>query len=113
MFGIENLLPIVYVEGKEEKIMSHELHPALERRMEQLQILDLTWREAEGNMENIQLLRKEKHDKEPRKKKCKKCSKVHDKKKCENKENGEKKNDTPPMFYPGQCILWQLKQKNP
>lgn len=34
--------------------------------MDQLQILDLTQKEAKGNMELMQMLRKERHDKKPR-----------------------------------------------
>ena len=81
--------------------------------MEQLRILDLTRKEAESNIEHMQLLRKGRHDKGPRKKRYKHCNKEHEKKICENKGNMEEEKHKQSMFYSDQQILWHLKQKKP
>ena len=81
--------------------------------MEQLRILDLTRKEAENNIEHMQLLRKDRHDKGPRIKRCKHCNEEHNKKRCKNKGSMQGGNTKQSMFYPNQRILWHLKQKKP
>ena len=52
---------------------SQEFHPILEKRMEQLKVMDLTRHEAEENMRHMQTLRKERHDQPRPKTHCKHC----------------------------------------
>ena len=79
--------------------------------MEQLRILDLTRKETESNIVHMQLLRKNRHDKGPKKKRSKHCNEEHDKKRCVNKESMQEGNNKQFMFYPDQRILRHLKQK--
>ena len=85
--------------GVSEGCDKHELHPALEKRMEQLRILDLARKEAESNIERMKLLRKYGHDKRPKKKRCKHSNGEHDKIICENKGSMKGRNDKQSIFY--------------
>ena len=73
VFGTEALLPMAYLHPDVYQQRSQDIHPILEKRMEQLRSMDLTKQEAEENMKHVQLLRKERHDKPRIRTTCKQC----------------------------------------
>ena len=136
VFGTEALLPMAYLHSDVYQKRNQEIHPILEKRMEQLKVMDLTRHEAEENMKHMQLLRKERHDKPRMKTPCKHCA--HGETKPSQKET--KRHDTlkgvttqatediehslsnkgleqtsthKTRLYPGQRILWHLRHKIP
>jgi hypothetical protein len=60
VFGTEALLPMAYLHPDVYQKQSQEIHPILEKMMEQLRVMDLTRHEAEENMRHMQILRKKK-----------------------------------------------------
>ena len=136
VFGTEALLPMAYLYPDVYQQRSQDIHPILEKRMEQLKSIDLTRHEAEENMRHMQLLRKERHDQPRKRTHCKQChhgtSKISQKKTKRNDtlEEGiirateefkrSPRGEEPELpavpkirFYPGQRILWHLRHKIP
>ena len=136
VFGIEALLPMAYLHPDVYQQRSQDVHPILAKMMEQLRSMDLTRHEAEENMKNMQLLRKERHDKPRTKTTCNQCKHGTTKpsrKKAKNYDTlGEVtlqateanksslKDDEQELpttlkvrFYPGQRMLWHLRHKIP
>ena len=56
VFGTEALLPMAYLHPDVYQKRSQEIHPILEKRMEQLKVMDLTRHEAEENMRHMQTI---------------------------------------------------------
>ena len=127
---------MVYLHPDVYQKRSQEIHPILAKRMEQLRIMDLTRHDAEGNMEHMQLLRKERHDRPRRKTPCKhrnhgmikpprKEAKKHkiireetmqameEIKHSLDKGELEQIPESKTRFYPSQRILWHLRHKIP
>ena len=90
VFGTEALLPMAYLHPDVYQKRSQEIHPILEKRMEQLRIMDLTRHEAEENMRHMQTLRKERHDHPKSKTRCHQCKQRETK----PPQNEAKKQDT-------------------
>ena len=133
--GTEALLPMAYLHLDVYQKQSQEIHPILEKKMEQLKVMDLTRHEAEENMRHMQILRKERHDQPRPKTHCKHCKHTISKpprKKTkqynaleENMQPMEGSQNTPEnknlesltthkaRFHPGQRILWHLRHKIP
>ena len=130
VFGTEALLPMAYLHPVVYQKRSQEIHPILEKRMEQLRTMDLTRHEAEENVRHMQTLRKEIHD-QP-KTHCKHCkhsiskpprkeAKRYNALEEENMQAMEGGQNTPEnenlksltipktRFHPGQRILWHLR----
>ena len=136
VFGMEALLPMAYLHRDVYQKRSQEIHPILEKRMEQLKVMDLTRHEAEENMRHMQSLRKERHDKPELKTHCKKCKQGNTKplrkktkkydtlkeeamqaleeiKQSQDTEELEQISPHKTHFYLGQRILWHLRHKIP
>lgn len=73
VFGTKSLLPMAYLHLDVYQKWSQEIHPILEKKMEQLMTMDLTRWEVEENMTHMQLLQKERQDNPCVKTKCKLC----------------------------------------
>ena len=120
VFGTEALLPMAYLHPDVYQKRSQEIHPILEKRMEQLKVLDLTRHEAEENMRHMQTLRKERHDHPKPKTHCHQCKQRATKppqNKAKESATMEKESEQgttlKPRFFPGQRILWHLRHKIP
>ena len=117
VFGTEALLPMAYLHPDVYQKQSQEIHPILEKRMEQLKVMDLTRHEAEENMRHMQTLRKERHDHPKSKTRCHQCKQGTTKPTRNEATSLEKESEQvttlKPRFYPGQRILWHLRHKIP
>jgi hypothetical protein len=134
VFGTEALLPMAYLHPDVYQKQSQNIHPILAKRMEQLRIMDLTRHDAKGNMEHMQLLRKERHDRPRRKTPCKhgnhgmikpprkeakKNNTIREEtmqameeiKHSSDKGELEQISESKTRFYPCQKILWHLRHK--
>ena len=136
VFGTEALLPMAYLHPDVYQKRGQEIHPILEKRMEQLRVMDLTRHEAEENMRHMQTLQKERHDQPRPKTHCRHCkhsiskppqkeAKKHNTLGNENVQAMKESQNTPEnenlesltthkaRFHPGQRILWHLRHKIP
>jgi hypothetical protein len=136
VFGTEALLPMAYLHPDVYQKRSQEIHLILEKRMEQLRVMDLTRHEAEDNMRHMQILRKERHDQPRSKIHCKQCKQgITKPPRKETKKHATLKDKTRPTleeikqpkgdkdleqpstpkarFHPSQRILCHLRHKIP